>query len=122
MINFCTTKGTVLRLDSGNLFDSDAMGSIKMLRQIRKHSSKGIYHIMLRSINQQQIIEDEGYFLSGLRYIHQNSLKTGVVRHRTVHYPIRLLPAISWVGLFFVKVYYPKLEKTRFCGSYFRKF
>ena len=29
-----------------------------MPRQARKHSESGIYHVMLRGINQQQIFED----------------------------------------------------------------
>ena len=52
-----------------------------MARQIRKKSGTGIYHVMLRGINRQDIFEDdEDYFqmTSILRgqsgYIHQNPL------------------------------------------------
>jgi hypothetical protein len=31
-----------------------------MARQIRKKSGTGVYHVMLRGINRQEIFEDEG--------------------------------------------------------------
>ena len=51
-----------------------------MARQLRKKSGTGIYHVMVRGINRQDIFEDEeDYFL--LRYIHQNPLKAGIVNN-----------------------------------------
>jgi hypothetical protein len=65
-----------------------------MPRQAREKSETGIYHLMLRGINKQNIFEDEEdksdfksevvetdtYFLMVLRYIHQNLLKAGITR------------------------------------------
>jgi hypothetical protein len=45
-----------------------------MARQIRKKSGTGVYHVMLRGINRQEIFEDEGdcqqmvCILRGLEY------------------------------------------------------
>lgn len=51
-----------------------------MARQLRKKSGTGIYHVMVRGINRQDIFEDEeDYFL--LRYIHQNPLKAEIVNN-----------------------------------------
>ena len=56
-----------------------------MARPIREKSGTGVYHVMLRGINRQDIFEDEEedrfrsepvdsieYFVILLRYIHQN--------------------------------------------------
>ena len=52
-----------------------------MPRLPRQKSDSGIYHIMLRGINQQVIFEDDdSYFLTVLRYIHQNPVKAGIVK------------------------------------------
>ena len=62
-----------------------------MPRQARKGSGTGIYHVMLRGINRQDIFEDQEdysrmlpvndipYFVTLLRYIHQNPVKAGLV-------------------------------------------
>ena len=63
-----------------------------MLRQQRKPSDTGIFHVMMRGINHQNIFEDEednyqftepvndmAYFTVLLRYIHQNPVKAGIV-------------------------------------------
>ena len=70
-----------------------------MARQLRKKSGTGIYHVMVRGINRQDIFEDEEdghlfqdrfrsepvdsleYFVTLLRYIHQNPLKAGIVNN-----------------------------------------
>ena len=61
-----------------------------MPRQARKHSGTGVYHVMLRGINRQDIFEDDEdyrqmvtclryYFVVLLRYIHQNPVKSAIV-------------------------------------------
>ena len=40
-----------------------------MARQIRKKSGTGIYHVMLRGINRQDIFEDNEDFLRIMRII-----------------------------------------------------
>ena len=63
-----------------------------MARPIREKSGTGVYHVMLRGINRQDIFEDEEedrfrsepvdsieYFVILLRYIHQNPLKARIV-------------------------------------------
>lgn len=54
-----------------------------MFRQARKESGTGIYHVMLRGINRQDIFEETEdymqYFVTLLRYIHQNPTKAGIV-------------------------------------------
>ena len=69
-----------------------------MARTARKHSDSGVYHVILRGVNKQQIyhkygrighlfqerfksqpVGDWGYFLTLLRYIHQNPLKPHLV-------------------------------------------
>jgi len=55
-----------------------------MARAVRKKSGTGIYHVMLRGINRQDIFEDEEDYqqmVSILRYIHQNPLKACIVGH-----------------------------------------
>ena len=41
------------------------IAGIGMARQIRKKSGTGIYHVMLRGINRQDIFEDEGDEIMG---------------------------------------------------------
>ena len=74
-----------------------------MPRQARKESGTGIYHVMLRGINRQDMyaiyynqkysrsghlfqdrfksepVNDMPYFVTLLRYIHQNPTKAGIV-------------------------------------------
>lgn len=75
-----------------------------MARQIRKKSGTGIYHVMLRGINRQDIFENDEdylqiqdrfrsepvddieYFVTLLRYIHQNPLKAGIIEN-IIDYP-----------------------------------
>ncbi len=79
-----------------------------MPRQARMESGTGIFHVMMRGINHQNIFEDDEdcwqlintldrmrvrynddgkpcndmeYFTTLLRYIHQNPVKAGVVEH-----------------------------------------
>ena len=72
-----------------------------MPRQARQASGTGIYHVMMRGINHQNIfdeqedysrdghlfrerfksepVNDMAYFVTLLRYIHQNPVKAGMV-------------------------------------------
>lgn len=73
-----------------------------MPRQARESSGTGIYHVMMRGINHQNIFEEQedyyqflntlgmmalsyepvndmAYFVTLLRYIHQNPVKAGMV-------------------------------------------
>jgi len=72
-----------------------------MPRQARQASGTGIYHVMMRGINHQNIFEEQedysrdghlfrerfksepvndmAYFVTLLRYIHQNPVKAGMV-------------------------------------------
>ena len=101
----------------------------KMARQIRKKSGTGIYHVMLRGINRQDIFEDdEDYlqmtsilrgqserydekgvrlspFCTLLRYIHQNPLKAGITEN------INDYPWSSW------KEYSSDNCPTPFCST-----
>jgi len=55
-----------------------------MPRQSRKKSSTGIYHVMLRGVNRQDIFEDDEVFfpmmcfVTRMRYVHQNTVKSGL--------------------------------------------
>lgn len=54
---------------TGGFFCDILFKVIKMPRQARKKSVTGIYHIMLRGINQQQIFEDSEDFEKFLHII-----------------------------------------------------
>lgn len=73
-----------------------------MPRHARENSSSGIYHVMLRGINKQQIFEDkedcekfirvlnepvetDSYLVAVMRYIHNNPVKAGITK--TPDYP-----------------------------------
>ena len=45
--------------------------TINMPRQARKTSGTGIYHVMLRGINRQDIFEDDEDYMQFLRSLHQ---------------------------------------------------
>ena len=45
--------------------------TINMPRQARKTSGTGIYHVMLRGINRQDIIEDDEDYMKFLQSLHQ---------------------------------------------------
>ena len=55
-----------------------------MARQIRKKSETGVYHVMLRGINRQDIFEDDEVFfpmmcfVTRMRYVYQNTVKSGL--------------------------------------------
>ena len=66
-----------------------------MPRKAREESATGIYHVMIRGINRQDIFEtpedyrkfietepcnDSDYFVVLMRYIHQNSVKAGLAK------------------------------------------
>ena len=102
-----------------------------MARTARKHSDSGVYHGILRGVNKQQIFEctedyqrflnilrtltvrerfksqpvgDWGYFLTLLRYIHQNPLKPHLVTS------LREYIWSSWLE-------YIGQEKNAFCAT-----
>lgn len=53
-----------------------------MPRQARTKSEFGIYHVMMRGINRQNIFDDEeDYFTSLFRHISQNPVKAGIVKN-----------------------------------------
>ena len=45
--------------------------TINMPRQARKTSGTGIYHVMLRGINRQDIFEDDEDYMRFLQSLHQ---------------------------------------------------
>ena len=94
-----------------------------MARTARKHSDSGVYHVILRGVNKQQIyhkygrighlfqerfksqpVGDWGYFLTLLRYIHQNPLKPHLVTS------LREYKWSSWLE-------YIGEEKNAFCAT-----
>ncbi len=55
---------------SKNFVPLCGLRKINMPRQARKSSSTGIYHVMLRGINRQDLFEDDDDYLQFLRSLH----------------------------------------------------
>ena len=65
--------------------------TINMPRQARKTSGTGIYHVMLRGINRQDIFEDDEDYMRFLQSLHQLVECYDERSYRPLIYPLIIL-------------------------------